>query len=97
MDVTMPTHILQTMLSEAAEMGANTALAKAGLITPYISKSQAYKMYGESVVDRWIKAGLINPKKDGNHSSKWRISRQEIEAVAKANNRPSYAMVKERK
>jgi hypothetical protein len=97
MDITMPKHILMALLQDAAELGASAVLAKSGILKPYISKSDAYRMYGESAVDRWIAEGLVTPRKDGGHSAKWRIDRQEIEAVAKASNRPSYTAVKERK
>lgn len=95
-DVTMPTHVLDALLADAAELGATAALSKSGAIKPYLSKSEAYRSYGETLVDRWIKEGLITARKDGGNSAKWRIDRQQIEAVAKASNRPSYKMVKER-
>lgn len=84
------------MLQDAAEMGANAALSQAGLIKPYLSKQEAYKIYGRGLVDRWIKEKLVTPRKDGGASAKWRIDRIEIEAVAKASNRPSYRSVEER-
>ena len=95
-NITMLRSILIEMLSDAAELGATAALSKLGLIRPYQSKSEAYKQYGESTIDRWIKEGLISVVKDGNHSSKCRINIQQIEAVAKASNRPSYGLIKER-
>lgn len=95
-DITMPMHILTALLADAAELGANAVLAKHGVLKPYLSKSDAYRIYGETNVDRWIAERLITARKDGGHSAKWRIDRQEIEAVAKASNRPSYMLVKER-
>ena len=88
--------VLASMLQDAAELGSMATLSKYGLIKPYMSKFQAQKIYGRCIVDRWIKEGLITPRKDGQSKDKWRIDRNEIEAVAKACNRPSYLTVVER-
>lgn len=95
-DITLSKINLQLLLQDAAELGAKAALTATGVLKPYISKSEAYRTYGESIVDRWIKEGLVTPRKDGQTSAKWRIERVEIEAVAKASNRPSYLSVTER-
>ena len=88
--------VLASMLQDAAELGAKRALANTGLIKPYISRADASRAYGKRNVDRWIKEGLITLVKDGQGSAKLRIDRIQIEAVAKANNRPSYLTVAER-
>jgi hypothetical protein len=88
--------VLTSLLQDAAELGATAALSKYGLIKPYMTKTNARDSYGRGIVDRWIKEGLVTPRKDGNHSASWRIERAEIEAVAKANNRSSYLTVAER-
>lgn len=83
------------MLADAAEMGANLALTKAGLLGATISKSEAYRMYKRGKVDKWLREGLLTPHKDvGVRSAKWRIDRNEIEAIAKSDNRPAYGLVK---
>jgi len=92
----MPLSILKAMLADATELGATAALWKVGVLRPYLSKADVYRMYGETTVDRWIDEGLVTPRKDGGHSAKWRIDRVEIESVAKASNRPSYSLVKQR-
>lgn len=96
-EITLPRSVLSAMLADAAEIGANAAMGKAGMIRPYLSKQEAFKTYGRTVVERWIKEGLVTPRKDGSDTAKWRIDRTEIESVAKASNRPSYTMVTERK
>lgn len=63
-------------------------LAKANL-TDNFSKSQAYKIYGRSNVDRWIGEGLIS-------LSDKKISRSRLEAVAASSNRVTYLPVAER-
>lgn len=93
MEIILSETILSTMLQDAAEIGASAAMSKAGLLKPYLSKQEAYNLHGRTNVDRWIKEGLITPKKDGGTSAKFRIDRVQVEAVAKANNRPSYLSV----
>ncbi|WP_316786575.1 hypothetical protein [Pedobacter frigiditerrae] len=75
---------LQMLLQDAAEMGAQMALAKTGKIKPYLKKSEAFRLYGRKNVEHWIAIGLITPRKDGNHSASWRIDRLEAAAVCKS-------------
>jgi len=98
MEITLPKSILQSMLADAAEIGANIALTKAGLLGATISKSQAYRMYKRGKVDKWIRDGVLEVHKDvGASSSKWRIDRAQIEAIAKSDNRPAYELVRTNK
>jgi hypothetical protein len=89
-------HELRNLLMDAAELGAKKALINAGKLKPYLKKSEAYRLYGRSVIDRWIEERLITPRKDGDYSATWRIDRIELEAVAKASNRTTYLSVNER-
>ena len=93
MEITLPKSQLQSLLSEAAELGASIAMTQVGLLKPYLSKNQAWTKYGRSNVERWIREGLITPRKDGNNTAKWRIDRLEIESVAKTSNRSSYNQI----
>ena len=77
-------------LQAAAELATETTLTKLGLLKPYISLNQAYKMYGTGTVERWHEEGLIKKIKDGEGKSPVRISRVEIEAVAKTSNRAEW-------
>jgi hypothetical protein len=95
MEISIP-H-LRVMLAESAELGATKALIGAGVIKPFLKKAEAYRLYGRTNVDRWLKAQLITPRKDGDSSSSIRIDRQEIEIVAKANNWSAYVPVEDRK
>lgn len=83
-------------LIDAAEIGAKKALQEAGLIKPYVKLREAYRMYGESIVRRWMAEGLIKGLKDGPRNASVRISRIEIETVAKTANRASYLTIQER-
>lgn len=97
MNITMSMTDLRALLIEAGEVSSNKVLSKAGLLKPNLSKQEAYKMYGASFVERWIKEGLIHPERDGSGTSKWRIDRSEIEAVSKASNRHTFLNTDERK
>lgn len=84
-------------LIDAAEIGATKALIQIGQMKPYYKLREAYRLYGESVVKRWIKEGLIRPIKDGNRTASVRIDRVQIETISKAANRASYLTTEERK
>lgn len=84
MDIIISTHHLTELLEQAAEMGAKHALIQNGLLKPYLKKSEAYRQYGRRNVEHWIDDGLVNPRKDGDHSAAWRLDRLELEAIAKS-------------
>jgi hypothetical protein len=84
MNLLLTDHQLGMLLRDAAEMGAKLALTKAGKIKPYMSKAEAYRLYGRKNIERWIDQGLITPRKDGNQSAPWRIERIEAEAIRKS-------------
>lgn len=82
-------HELDLMLQNAAEMGAKKALLELGLAKPFLSLSQAQKVYGKRV-HRWIKEGLINKVKDGDATSTVRLDRIQLDNLAKSSNRNTY-------
>lgn len=84
-------------LIDAAEIGAKKALEEFGLIKPYLKLREAYRLYGEAVVKRWIKEDLIRPIKDGQRTASVRIDRVQIDSLAKSANRASYLTTEERK
>ncbi|NQX54443.1 hypothetical protein HQN86_12530 [Pedobacter panaciterrae] len=69
------------ILRSAAELGAKKALCATGLIKPYLSKAEAFRLFGRANVESWIGSGLLTPRKDGDHSSCWRIGRLEAESI----------------
>jgi len=83
-------------LIEAAEIGAGKALKEAGLRKPSLKMSEANRLYGRSIVARWIKEGLIKPLKDGEATASLKIDRLQIEEVAKSANRSSFLTTNER-
>ncbi|WP_432328114.1 hypothetical protein ACRQ5D_34195 [Mucilaginibacter sp. P25] len=75
---------LEKFMQDVAELAAITTLVKAGLLKPYLKKSEAFNIYGRRNVDRWLSNGLLTPRKDGGHSAAWRLDRVELETIAKA-------------
>jgi hypothetical protein len=76
--------LLELLLKDAAELGAIAALVKVGKIKPYLKKSEAFKIHGRNKVERWLEAGLITPRKDGDYSAAWRLDRIELEVLSKS-------------
>ena len=74
----------QLLLQAGAELGAIIALIKVGKLKPYITKAEAYRLYGRKNIERWLDEGLLTPRKDGYHSAGWRIDRLEAELIVKA-------------
>lgn len=87
---------LSNLLYQAAELGAKKALAEAGVIKPYLKKSEACRMYGRASIERWIQEGLLTPIKDGEASASVRLERVQVEAIARTSNRHTYLTAKER-
>ncbi|NHA02519.1 hypothetical protein G7092_01860 [Mucilaginibacter sp. HC2] len=77
------------LFTAAAVAGASEVLATERLLPETISKSEAYRRYGRTCVDRWIAEGLIIP--DGKT-----LSRAALEAVSASSNRLTYLPVAER-
>jgi hypothetical protein len=84
MNLQIETHQLKIIIQEAARLGALRALSQTGQLKPYLKKSEAFRRFGRYRVEQWIAGGLINIRKDGDHSAAWRIDRIEIEAIVSA-------------
>lgn len=84
------------LVKESAETGAATALA--GNITQpdKITKSEAYRLYGRTNVDRWFKEGLLKPAVSADKKSLKCIDRKKLEAIAANSNRNTYLPVADR-
>lgn len=63
----------------------NITLEKLGLLKPYVSQAKAFRMYGRTNVERWVKEGWVKPVRDTETSSK-RYNIWELEKVAFNNN-----------
>lgn len=88
--MTFEKYELRGLLADAAELGAQRALIMAGELAPYMSKAEAYRQYGRSQVDRWLKEELLTPVKDGTKTSRVRLDRMQLEVLAKSSNRFTY-------
>lgn len=77
---------LTALLNTATLHGTTKAMTVSGIVKDSYSKSDAYRHYGRSNVDRWISEGLIvmDNKK---------MNRLKLEAVAAASNRHTYLPV----
>jgi len=60
----------------------------------YITKVEAYRRYGRSTVDRWIKEKLIKPCSSGMRKNVLKVL--ELEGIASKSNRVSYLEVSNR-
>lgn len=87
---------LSNLLFQAAELGAKKALSEAGVIKPYMKKSEAYRMFGRASIERWIQEGLLTPIKDGDSSSTVRLDRVQVESIARTSNRHTYLTARQR-
>lgn len=92
MELKMLTHLLKAAVSE----GAINALEKDCNVAAFLTKADAYRLFGRNDVDRWVKEGLITPRLKTAKSSKKYIERKQLERVAAASNRITYLPVAER-
>lgn len=87
---------LSDLLRTAAEEGAGKTLSQIVVFPVFLTKAEAYRLYGRSDVDRWIAEGLLHPAADRGKNQKKCIDRKKLEAVAAASNRITYLPVAER-
>jgi len=77
------------LLSNAVDDGTKNVLSNSGINQNKLSKSEAYRIYGRSNVDRWLRENLIL-------ISDKHFNRSKLEAVAASSNRATYLPVAER-
>ncbi len=82
--------LIVKQIQAAYEAGFTRCMSVYGKLRPYMSLKEAYDTYGRSTVTRWIDEGLVNRIKDGTGTSRCRINREQIAAVASASNRESW-------
>ncbi len=87
---------LARILLEAVNDGTAKVLSDSTIQKERVSKSEAYRLYGRSQVDRWIAEGLFKPLKGQIFISSSGIDRNKLEAIAATSNRGTYLPVAER-
>ncbi len=85
---------LATLLKNAAEQGTANAIKEERPVPDQLTKADAYRLYGRSNVDRWLREGLIATQP--TDTSQIFLDRSELEAVAASSNRITYLPVVER-
>lgn len=81
---------LTQLLTRTAAAGATKALALCENQPDAITKSQAYRLYGRSDVDRWLNEKLLIP------NAKNRLDKAALARIAAGSNRSTYLPVAER-
>ena len=81
---------LTFLLTRTAAAGAKNALAQCDHQPDAITKSQAYRLYGRSDIDRWLNEGLLIP------TTKNRLDKAALARIAARSNRSTYLPVAER-
>ena len=76
-------------LKTTANSGAEKALAVCGSLPADITKAAAYRQYGRTNIDRWLKENLIA-------FTNKHFDRQKLSQIAAASNRVTYLPVVER-
>lgn len=84
------------LVKQSASKGAETALAENTALSDKITKSEAYRRYGRSSVDRWFQEGLLKPAVTADKQSPKCIDLKKLEAIAASSNRITYLPVAER-
>lgn len=88
---------LTSLLKSAVTAGVEKALDENGTLPTHLGKTEAYRLYGRSDVDRWISEKLLSIKMDVARNSKKLIERKQLESVAASSNRITYLPVVDRK
>ena len=92
----MDLHEIKTLLTDALEDIHAWVPANGPPVDRYVTKAQAYRLYGRSVVDRWIAEGLLKPVQRDKHSRKSVLDRAALHRIASKSNRATYLPVVER-
>jgi hypothetical protein len=70
---------------ELSSVAVIRMLVELGKISPYISRNEANKLYGKSLVDLWFSSGILKVIKNGEGTSKYRLDRVQLEALGRTN------------
>lgn len=87
---------LYKLLKNAGQAAATQALIDAGVVSPVMSITDAYRKYGRNDVSLWEKMGLINRIQKGQRAKQY-FSVSELNQAALYEKRYDYLTVEERK
>ena len=71
----------KSLVMDCAELGADIALKKLGLVKDQISQREAYRVFGEGNVAYWVRRCWIKRIKTGERNSKVSYPRIELQTV----------------
>jgi len=86
---------LASLLKNAAEQGTSNAIKEERPVPDRMTKADAYRLYGRSNVDRWLREDLISAQQPTDTSQIF-LDRSELEAVAASSNRITYLPARDR-
>lgn len=72
------------------KVAVHETLVQKGEVPAYISLKKAQDVYGRVSIDNWVKWGLIEPVRDGEGTSKYRIEVGKLIMIAGNGNRNEY-------
>jgi len=81
------------LLKNEATTGAQRAVGSSLKLSGKITKSEAYRRYGRTSVDRWLNEGLLKSAAIIGKKSTIRIDINKLEAIAANSNRGTYLPV----
>lgn len=84
------------IFKSATLRGSKSMLSHNKLTSTIITKATAYRIYGRSNIDRWIKEGLLKPTFKSETKSGTYLFQKDVDRVASSSNRISYLMVDDR-
>lgn len=85
MAITMELYELKNLCKEMAALGAATVIQNNTPSKDLVSQREAYRLYQEMRVRRWVEQGLITPQRNGAATNSKRFySRAELQALNNA-------------
>ncbi|MDF2435324.1 MAG: hypothetical protein JWP44_4955 [Mucilaginibacter sp.] len=86
----MEAYQIRDIINMTVDATVERMTIEAGGLTARISLKQAYKTYGKTAVEFWIRTGLIKTQKMGDNNSKVTLDRIELRLLSKTDNRALY-------
>ncbi|TDS05979.1 hypothetical protein B0I21_11813 [Sphingobacterium paludis] len=94
MDNSITIVALINLVKASVRIGLGNAILQHNILLDLLTKTEAYKRYGRSNIDRLLKENLICGSNSGNRRV---LLRKELDQIAAKSNRTTYLTAKERK